>query len=228
MNVLAHMIELVDADHGVQSDWISEAIPEYLGTVMSLVPPKYDSYFRILHQALDAKSNKKSFVSWGVVADQVGVKVGPETHWEKLESLLVGDLENLYEAPEEGTLDETTLVCLIEILTEGSTNCDLSVGVWDGYEVIDSIKNAPSFDLCNQKYRLLKGNAANVTTSVCPDPFYQSPNMIWPDDQSWFIATAVDFRSTYIGCSRISGAALLSEFQDRAIEVLPTTKITLT
>jgi hypothetical protein len=32
-----------------------------------------------------------------------------------------------------------------------------------------------------------------------PDPFWRSPNLWWPDDRAWCVATEIDFSYTYVG-----------------------------
>jgi hypothetical protein len=47
---------------------------------------------------------------------------------------------------------------------------------------------------------------------------YQSPNLWWPDDRSWCVATEVDGFSTYVGGSRLCIDAVLA---DARLEALP-------
>jgi hypothetical protein len=35
-----------------------------------------------------------------------------------------------------------------------------------------------------------------------PDPFWRSPNLWWPDDRAWCVATEIDFSYTYVGGTR--------------------------
>jgi hypothetical protein len=46
----------------------------------------------------------------------------------------------------------------------------------------------------------------------------QSPNIWWPDDRAWFVATEVDYAWTYVAGPRRLADALLS---DDRLEVLP-------
>ncbi len=38
---------------------------------------------------------------------------------------------------------------------------------------------------------------------------YQSPNLWWPEDRSWFVATEIDFAWTYVGASEATIRAIL-------------------
>jgi hypothetical protein len=52
-----------------------------------------------------------------------------------------------------------------------------------------------------------------------PFPFFdQSPNLWWPDDRAWFVATEIDFDSTFVGGDDPLIAVLVT---DRRLEALP-------
>jgi hypothetical protein len=51
-----------------------------------------------------------------------------------------------------------------------------------------------------------------------PFPFDQSPNLWWPDDRAWFVATEIDFDSTFVGGDDRLIGALVS---DTRLEALP-------
>jgi hypothetical protein len=59
------------------------------------------------------------------------------------------------------------------------------------------------------------------------DPFWRdSPNLIWPADRSWFIASEVDFDSTLVGGSRALIGALVAAADFEVLEVEPDTLLT--
>jgi hypothetical protein len=53
---------------------------------------------------------------------------------------------------------------------------------------------------------------------VDPFPFDQSPNLWWPEDRAWFVATEIDFDSTFVGGDDPLIAVLVT---DRRLEALP-------
>ncbi len=63
-----------------------------------------------------------------------------------------------------------------------------------------------------------------------PDPtdlfWRDSPNLIWPADRSWFVASEVDFDSTLVGGSRPLVDALVSTSGLEVLEVEPDTLMT--
>jgi hypothetical protein len=60
-----------------------------------------------------------------------------------------------------------------------------------------------------------------VTPSSWIGPWlHPSPNLWWPDDRAWVVATEVDFAWTYVGGTRDLAEAVLGEPR---LEVLPAT-----
>ncbi len=58
------------------------------------------------------------------------------------------------------------------------------------------------FDRPGRTYYLSTGPVRAVTASRYPDaPDWRNPDLFWPDDRRWFVATDVDFWSLYIGGS---------------------------
>jgi hypothetical protein len=78
--------------------------------------------------------------------------------------------------------------------------------------------------LPKRQYFLFQGplDAAIELGWMLDDGFFvpQSPNLFWPDDHSWCVATEVDLDSTYLGGSEALVQRLLA---DRSLEVLSVT-----
>ena len=56
--------------------------------------------------------------------------------------------------------------------------------------------------------------------SFCVPPFPQTPNLWWPEDRAWCVATEIDLAWTYVGGSSELAATLLG---DRRLEALAAT-----
>jgi hypothetical protein len=72
----------------------------------------------------------------------------------------------------------------------------------------------PLVELPWREYRLLTGplDAALEVGRFYGDVFDpHSPNLIWPDDHAWCVATDVDLHSTYIAASRAAAADVLAD-----------------
>jgi len=67
-----------------------------------------------------------------------------------------------------------------------------------------SLLQVPSFDLPNRTYHLLAGPVSAATQLDDPrgPSTWRLPDLFWPDDRRWFVATDVDFWSFYIGGDR--------------------------
>jgi hypothetical protein len=82
--------------------------------------------------------------------------------------------------------------------------------------------NGPRVSLPEREYLLLEGplDAAGELGWVLGGRSFvpQSPNLFWPNDHTWCVATEIDLDSTYVGGS----SALMEEIlADRRLEALP-------
>ena len=75
----------------------------------------------------------------------------------------------------------------------------------------------PQVHFPGRDYFLFSGATQDATQSYAVPPFWQSPNMWWPDDRAWFVATEIDLMSTYVGGTKACIADLLAA---EALEVL--------
>jgi hypothetical protein len=78
--------------------------------------------------------------------------------------------------------------------------------VWEGHGFDSSatraaLREVPRFDLPNRAYYLLAGPVAAATRLQDPGSLldWRNPDLFWPDDRRWFVATDVDFWSLYVG-----------------------------
>ncbi|GAA3546182.1 hypothetical protein GCM10022222_32300 [Amycolatopsis ultiminotia] len=88
-------------------------------------------------------------------------------------------------------------------------------------------EEAPVFRLPLRDMYLLNGNLTGLSQNLAPAPLSSLPNIAWPDDRSWVIATEVDLRSTYIAASSECVHDLLIDDGIEAFEVRPTDLVTL-
>ena len=69
--------------------------------------------------------------------------------------------------------------------------------VWTGFGALSlSVGDAPTFELPNRQYFLFAGPIRAAQTSLEDTPFRQSPNLWWPEDHAWCVATEIDFMSS--------------------------------
>lgn len=71
----------------------------------------------------------------------------------------------------------------------------------------------PLLDLPNRRYLVYVGPLSEL-----PSWRWEGPNLWWPEDRAWFVASEIDLVSTYVGGSAAAIAELL---RDPLLEVLP-------
>lgn len=64
-----------------------------------------------------------------------------------------------------------------------------------------ALAQLPRFDLPHRSYFLLAGSVSAASQMQDPGPLveWRHPDLFWPEDRRWFVATDVDFWSLYIG-----------------------------
>jgi hypothetical protein len=84
-----------------------------------------------------------------------------------------------------------------------STPNEAWFAVWEGhgFDSGAALRQVPRFDLPNRTYYLLAGPVAAATELRDPglSGTWFRPDLFWPDDRRWFVATDVDFWSLYVG-----------------------------
>ena len=78
----------------------------------------------------------------------------------------------------------------------------------------DGIMDAERFNLPNRGYLLMRGplEEAKSIGWIFSESFHsQSPNIIWPQDRQWILATEIDFDVTLIGGSEALIASIISQ-----------------
>ena len=62
------------------------------------------------------------------------------------------------------------------------------------------LRAIPRFDLPDRTYYLMEGPVGAVAGLRDPaSGQWRNPDLFWPDDRRWFVATDVDFWSLYVG-----------------------------
>lgn len=82
------------------------------------------------------------------------------------------------------------------------------------------LAEAATFSLPQREYYLYRGACEVVPRFEYRPGFLQTPNLWWPDDRAWVVASEVDLDSTIVACDRACAAALLGSKLE-ALEVSP-------
>ena len=201
--------------------WVESALDASFATVGSLVPGGYDAYARLLHPARDASYNP---VRWSAVAEWSGRVYHPLMSFEGI-SLPADGYGNgarpWDDDPQHGSLDEAVAMEMESLLSRFTTTPDLCCfGVWEGYgqysnggtvmltadgcgrplRVPRDLKRAQRIKGVGRNYLLYQGRLEQIAgfyTNYRSKP----PNIWWPADRAWFVATDIDLDSTYVGGS---------------------------
>lgn len=201
------------------SAWVSAAIRDFAKNVGSIVPNVFESYARIFHPLEGGLD-----LTWSDLA----ARNGRIAHAEMQHHLIAhppGRTPTRYEpldAMRVGSLPRPELASLVTVLTiETPAEADCWFAVWEGFGQLHGgaasswltrdgratavpaivpagVLAGPRLELPGRSYLLLRGALADVVDVVdlLGD---QSPNLWWPDDRSWLVATEIDFGWTYLG-----------------------------
>jgi hypothetical protein len=190
--------------------------------VGALVPDAFESYARVLHPAYRRVGDREEAVTWAAVASWTGRVTHPLMQFERIAGL--GTDPNAQpdwgRRHEPGDLPTEVGEPLVRVLAEFTTTPEVCwFCLWDGFGGLDLI---PGFDELSRvsgpgrRYLLFR-----VMTAGTDDPdlgWPENPQLWWPDDRAWCVATDIDLDSTYVGASRECVARLLAE---PGLEVVP-------
>ncbi|KWX00555.1 hypothetical protein TH66_15180 [Carbonactinospora thermoautotrophica] len=230
---------LVDWSTDVSAaDWIIERLHPFASDVGALVPEGFAAYARILHPAWRTEQGQRIKVRWADLAREKAVRVDPTTQFDDLAPGT--DLV----PPSVGTLERDELDALVEILADHTRRADSCwFGLWEGYgwmrgspavseftprrrkgfgrarpRVIEPVAPpGPRVQIPERPLVLYRG-PIEAATAFCQPPTWQSPNLWWPEDRAWCVASEIDLESSYLGGTESLVDQLL---HDRRLEVVP-------
>lgn len=236
-------LRIVDGSAG---DWVRPELTGGGGSVTGTVPDRYEAYVRILHPA----AMRSGSVTWGQVAAELGRTVHPLAQWDAI----VGANRWRNETPDwpgsppqTGSLTEKQLGPLLATLAEHTaTAARAFFGIWIGVtwgrvspggasalRSPDDLSYAfppeqvalPRLHLPGREYVVVSGplrEATLVKGWLSPS----SPNLIWPEDRAWFLATEIDFDSTLVGGTEGLARAILDDPRFEAFPIGPRNLLT--
>ncbi|MHB8378780.1 MAG: hypothetical protein ACYDB2_02535 [Acidimicrobiales bacterium] len=203
------------------ADWIRERLsPWDARVVTSIVPSGFDAYARILHP-VQLPRNGVPLVRWADVSRWSGVPLHPLVQWHEValpETIPSTEPPWRGQGPRQGTLFFPDANVLIEDLAaHTSTPRDCFFCVWNGYggaaAVFVPLGSPPVYtpaprqptrlvELPHRQYGLFEGSLASATSlkgsSNCDE---QTPNLWWPADRAWCVASEIDVPWTLVGGS---------------------------
>lgn len=215
------------ASEAAPARWVVDRIGEFGVDVRSVTPAGFEAYARLFHPAyLDGRE-----VSWREVAEANGRVAHPGMQWPSITGSLRfhsrDDQPGLWDQPpDEGTLPTGPAQRLsAELARHTSTPDTCWYAVWDGFGGVPVPAGAARFEIPGRGMFLLRGTVATIAEAPPLDGWEQRPNLWWPDDRAWCVATEIDFMTTYVGGSAAAIAGLLAVPGLEICEVDPGTGI---
>jgi hypothetical protein len=228
--------------------WWVRALHPFAHDVGSLVPDVFPSYARLFHPVDDEGGRR----TWADVAAENGRIVHPEMQFHEISRLRGAPRPNAVQIDHRvrwGSLPGRELELLAGVLTPHTTTPDRCWWcVWDGYAQLHGspavggvtstgragfvpptapgeVLAGPRVSVPQRSYFLLTGTLADVG-DLFEHLWQQSPNVWWPDDRAWFVATEIDFAWTYVGGTTAAIDAVLAEPKLETLLATPTDEFT--
>lgn len=192
-----------------QADWIGERLSPFDSCVLtSVVPSGFEAYARVLHP-LDPPAHDQQPQRWMSVASWSGVELVPGIDFPEIalpEHEPSGVAPWPGRVPQVGTLHPADVEALAAVLARHTSTPDRCwFCTWEGWGSV-VFDDGPRVELPGRKYALFVGPLAALP-SLLDAQRDHSPNLWWPDDRAWCVATEIDLAWTYVGGS----AALISD-----------------
>ena len=212
-------------------EWLRERLePPESFVASSWIPSGFEAYARILHPVQEGVD--KPLIRWADVARWSGVALVPTIQW--YEAALPEDAPDAdppwtSQGPREGSLSHEDTIELAFVLSRHTSGLCF-FGVWEGYGGVTvqgsdvkalprRVEETPTFELPWRSYELYEGPVAGAMCFRTPD--FQSPNLWWPQDQSWCVASEIDLPWTYVAASRELIDELLTASRLEVLEISP-------
>jgi hypothetical protein len=208
------------------AEWVIAGLRGFGESVLSLVPAGFAAYVRIFHPARRQPpgSSELTPVNWHEIAAANGREAHAGMQLAGLTGTLasneVGQPGVFDHPPAVGSLPTEQVVALARVLARHTATPDRCwFAIWEGFgDLHHEVRSAPTFSAPHREYHLLTGP---VDPLVGYDSLReQSPNLCWPEDRSWCLASEIDLNSSYLGCDRACADEILvlAELEARTID----------
>ena len=209
--------------HDVSSAaWIGPRLHPFGQDIGSVIPGGFGAYARLFHPVGVDESRRER---WSEVAARTGRIVHPEMQFHMIAAPRGQTPSvdyNRRNQPRMGTLHLGHRRILVDHLRKATTTPDRCwFAMWEGLGGLNDGGVRERVQLPSRNYLLYSGTIDRaLETPMDPFPFDQSPNLWWPEDRAWFVATEIDFDSTFVGGDKGLIAELVT---DERLEALPIT-----
>ena len=210
--------DAVPAASAAPAAWVIEGVRNFDHTVGSLMPVGFEAYARVFHPSERREGNALVDVPWADVARDYGRVMHPLAEWGSLTgtwSSTDPDRHRIWdEAPSTGKPRARLVRNLATALAPHTqTADDCSFAVWEGWGGIEErLSGAAHFPLPQRPMLLLRGP---LTAADAVERWVEPPNIWWPADRAWCVASGIDLMTTYVGGSASCIKALLADERPR-------------
>lgn len=211
--------------------WIEESLSEFGHRVGCVIPEGFEAYVRVLHPARVGSPEGERWIRWsevaamngrrleeGIAFDHVAAPLGVESDpWRR--QYPWGD------APRDGTLLPSQCAALSRVLRpHTATPSTCWFGLWAGFGGLGAppekelpLFGSPALRESGRAYILYRGPIEAIVTAEAR--LGGTPQLWWPDDRAWCVASEIDSMWTYVGGAR----ALIDDIAvSPDLETLPT------
>jgi hypothetical protein len=203
------------------ADWIGSRLHPFTVDTGSVIPAGYEAYGRLLHP-VEPEWPDRRVRTWAEVAAENGRVAHAEMHFYMI-NRPVGTPAPLTSVtdrgPEWGSLPLHERSELVDVLRSETTTPDQCwFCLWDGFGDVDYGDISERVQLPCRNYGLYAGPIERALASFDSFRDGHSPNLWWPQDRAWIVATEIDYAWTYVGGS----AGLIEKLLAHdTLEVLP-------
>jgi hypothetical protein len=221
-----------------KADWIRPRLTPWEGdhTATIVVPAGFAAYARVLHPAGIPERGERP-VRWADVAAWSGMPLRPDAQFHSIALPPTAPREPPPydgQGPHEGSLYVPDAEVLAGILRDWTaTPEDCWFCLWDGYgwesggdPVPGPVFGGPRVQLPHRGYLLYQGPVeAALALPALDGTFGQCPNLWWPADRAWCVATEIDLPWTYVGGPRGLIDAILADHRIEARPAAPDDRV---
>ena len=186
--------------------------------VCSLVPKGFPRYARILHPAWRVYPERRKAIRWAVMARYAGTTPHALMQWKH--TAAQGMHDDRVEPPDEGRMPGEVIKPLRKIIlrhSPKSAGCWLGAAREWGWDYRESTPATACIDTGARAWDLFRAPVSMMDARLFTNR-EQTANLIWCENQDWWVTTDIDLDSTYIGGS---DALIRDILESPALEAWP-------
>lgn len=185
-----------------EAGWIGDRLSPFDSCVVtSVVPIGFEAYARVLHALHPPPGDGQRPGRWADVASWSGVEMVPGIGFPDIalpEHPPTSSEPWPGHVPQIGTLYAAEADALAAVLARHTSTPDRCwFCTWDGWGAV-FFDDGPRVQLPHRDHVLFVGPLAGLR-SLMDAQRDHSPNLWWPDDRAWCVATEIDLAWTYVG-----------------------------